>query len=151
EDSMKQSLGRKNKAPARGSSRNPTPRHGEARTSAITLMRSTVAAAAALALLGAAFVPVGCDGSSVRGGGKGGIAQTGTGGAGGSTGGADVPGVDGVVLVPGTNGTWTDGVHTWAGSPFCNQMIGNDVSCSDTMGPISAMICANSPARDAGE
>lgn len=43
-----------------------------------------------------------------------------------------------VVLVPGTANTWTDGVYTWAGNPFC-------------VGPgYNYTLQATSPAIDAG-
>jgi hypothetical protein len=54
-------------------------------------------------------------------------------------------------LVPGTSNTWTDGTHTWAGSPRCNQMIGDGAGCSDTPGPLTALLCPRSPAVDQGE
>jgi hypothetical protein len=48
--------------------------------------------------------------------------------------------------------TWTDGLNTWAGSPFCNQVIDpNAIStCSGKQG-ISALLCPDSPAIDAAD
>lgn len=60
-------------------------------------------------------------------------------------------GAAGQTVVPGTANTWTDGTHTWAGNPLCNQIIGTGPSCDGaTSGPISALLCAKSPAIDAG-
>ena len=39
-------------------------------------------------------------------------------------------------LVPGSSNTWTDGLHTWAGSPFCAQA--------------GTLLSPDSPAIDAG-
>jgi hypothetical protein len=55
-----------------------------------------------------------------------------------------------ITLVPGTTNTWTDGKNTWAGNPGCNQIIGTGARCDGTTGPFSALLCAKSPAIDAG-
>jgi hypothetical protein len=56
-----------------------------------------------------------------------------------------------VTLVPGTAMTWTDGVNTWAGNPFCNGLMDpNAIStCTGKQG-ISALLCPDSPAIDMG-
>lgn len=47
-------------------------------------------------------------------------------------------------LVPGTNGTYTDGVYTWAGNPFCAEigtLLSPESPAIDHGAPIAGFHC----------